>query len=371
MNFVFYVPHFKEGGLERSTTRLAEEVVRRGGRALLVTLRGDGKMLPEWPDAECVRVLGSRSAFTSIPALSRLLRRENIDVLVSAQDHANVSAVIARMLSRRTIPLILTERVSLTGSMKARGLFRRTVLARMVKWAYPKADVVVANSQDGAREVEEYMGWTRGRVETIYNPTVGSTIAGMAAEEVSDPWFAADEVPVVMGLGRLDEQKDFATLVRAVAVVRMTQECRLVIFGDGSLRDGIAGLATELEVAQHVRLEGFVENPYKYLSRSQAFVLSSRYEGLPNALIEAQACGVPAISTDCPTGPREILEDGKSGALVPVGDHVAMAEAIIRVLSDKELGESYVSSANAALDRFTPKSSYLQYEALVEAVHNG
>ena len=371
MKLAFFVPHFNDGGLERSTIRLAEEVVRRGGEALLVTLQGTGKMLPQWPDPGSVRVLHPRRAFTAIPALAKLLRRENMDALISAQDHANVAAVLARKLSRKKVPLILTERLSLRAAMNARGLFRRNVLSRLVAYAYPRADAIVANSYDGAREVESVLGWPVGRVTAIYNPTVNSSINKLANEEVDDVWFNSGGIPVIVGLGRLVKQKDFVTLIRAFAIARATEECRLVIFGDGPLRDELKMLSNELGVARQVRIEPFVNNPYKYLSRAALFVLSSRYEGLPNALIEAQACGLPTISTDCPTGPREILEDGASGMLVPVGDSESMARAITELLADRVQAQKYVDRANTGLNRFTPSQSYLRYEALIERIQAG
>ncbi len=371
MKIAFFIPHFTEGGLERSTLRLAEEIVNCGGEALLITLNATGKMVKMWPDADGLRVLNRRSTFTSIPALSRVIRLEKIDALISAQDHANIAAVLSRTLSGRKIPLILTERSFLHGSRKTRGLFRHIVLSRLMLCAYPKADAIVANSKDGARVVESYMGWSERRVKTIYNPTINHSIEKLQAEETDDPWFESNEVPVIMGMGRLDENKDFATLIRAFTRVRVVTECRLVIFGDGPLRGALAGLAVELGVAKHVRLEPFVENPFQFLSRSELFVLSSQTEGLPNALIEAQACGVPTVSTDCPTGPREILEDGESGALVPVGDHEAMAEQIVAILSDDNLARRYVDSANSGLDRFSPSECYSQYAALIAQIRAG
>lgn len=340
--------------------------MRRGDEAVLVTLRNTGKMLPQWPDSKSVRVLHRRSTFLAIPALSKLLRNEEMDVLISAQDHANVAAMLARKLSRKKIPLILTERLSLRAAMKARGWFRRKILSSLVAYAYPRADAVVANSQDGASEVESVLGWSAGRVSAIYNPTVSESISGLGAEDVDDEWFDPGGSPVVIGLGRLVEQKDFSTLVRAIAGVQESAECRLVIFGDGPLRSELKRLANDLGITEKVRIEPFVENPYKYLSRGAVFVLSSRYEGLPNALIEAQACGLPCVSTDCPTGPREILEDGGSGILTPMGDSELMAESIAKMLDDRNLAQAYVTKATAGLSRFTPAKCYSSYRDLVE-----
>jgi glycosyltransferase involved in cell wall biosynthesis len=370
MKFGFFVPHFSEGGLERSTLRLADEVVRQGGEALLITLRDNGRMLSMWPGSDSVRALGRRSAFMSIPSLARLLRKEDLDVLISAQDHANVAAVLARKLSRKETPLILTERVSMRAAMGARGWFRRKTLGRLIAYAYPRADVVLANSEAGAREIESVLNWPTGGAVTIYNPTADESISELAKEAVDNPWFVGGEIPVIVGMGRLVEQKDFATLIRAFSVVRNIQECRLVIFGDGPLRGDLERQTVELGISNDVLFESFVENPFKYLSRSATFVVSSKFEGLPNALIEAQVCGVPTVSTDCPTGPLEILQEGRAGALVPVGDYQAMASAIEGIIADPALAEKYVRAATVGLDRFRPTRCYSQYVELIEQVRS-
>src|SRR5262249_37227290 len=149
---------------------------------------------------------------------------------------------------------------------------------------------------------------------------------------LSHPWFAPGSLPVILGVGRLTWQKDFPTLIKAFALVRSRQPARLLILGEGEKRLELETIVKELGLAADVCLPGYVDNPFAYMHRCSAFVLSSASEGLPNSLIEAMACGAPVISTDCASGTAEILENGRYGPLVPVGDVEAMATAISATL---------------------------------------
>jgi glycosyltransferase involved in cell wall biosynthesis len=163
----------------------------------------------------------------------------------------------------------------------------------------------------------------------IYNPSVmASEVLEKAKSPLDHPWFKPDQPPVLIAIGRLEQQKDYPTMIKAFAEVRQAQPARLLILGEGRDRISLEKLIKEYGLDQDVSLPGFVSNPYAYLSRADLFVLSSRWEGLPTVLIEALCCGTQVVSTDCPSGPREILKDGKYGRLTPVGDVGALAAAI-------------------------------------------
>ena len=208
----------------------------------------------------------------------------------------------------------------------------RPRIRRLARWLYPRAEAIVGVSDGVARDVERCFALPAGRVRTIYNPIVDATLAERAAAVCPHPWFTAGDVPVLVTVGRLHPQKDHAGLLEAVRRVREKRPVRLVIFGEGPERDRLEALRRQLGLEQAVDLPGVTDNPYAAMSRAALFVLSSRFEGLPTVLVEALACGCPAVATDCPDGPAEILDRGRYGQLVPVGDAVGLAEAILTAL---------------------------------------
>jgi len=197
---------------------------------------------------------------------------------------------------------------------------------------YPWADAIIAVSRGIAEDLASLTGLPQERIIAIDNPILSETILTKLGEPLDHPWFAANSPPVILGAGRLVKQKDFPTLLKAFAQVRATRPARLMILGKGRKRTQLEALAWELGVAEDVAFPGFVPNPFPYMARAAVFVLSSAWEGLPGALVEALACGCPVVSTDCPSGPGEVLEQGKYGPLVPVKDAAALARAILSVL---------------------------------------
>jgi len=185
-------------------------------------------------------------------------------------------------------------------------------------------------------DLAQLMNVSRERITVIYNPSVvQAEVQAKAQAPLDHPWFKPDQPPVILAVGRLQVQKDYPTLIRAFALVRQTRPVRLLILGEGKERPLLEALVKELGLEQDVSLPGFVLNPYAYMARAALFVLSSRWEGLPTVLIEALCCGAPVVSTDCPSGPREILRDGQYGPLVPVGGVNALARAIETTLAAK------------------------------------
>ena len=204
---------------------------------------------------------------------------------------------------------------------------------------YPRADRIVAVSRDLAAEVRDFADIPEERITAIYNAVVDDDLYAASQEEADHPWLSPGEPPVILGVGRLVPRKGFDVLLRAFARVRRNRRVRLIVLGDGKTSGTsdvctaqLNALAQELDIANDVSLPGFRRNPFAYMARAKVFVLPSRFEGLPGVLIQAMACGCPVVSTDCPTGPREILEGGRYGPLVPVDDDGAMAVAIEDVL---------------------------------------
>ncbi|WP_020186882.1 glycosyltransferase [Methylopila sp. 73B] len=356
-----FIRSLKGNGAERSMGNLAAALAARGHEVDLVLANASGPFLKDVPpevrvvDLKVRTALGALSlavrrpsdfavllpvlaspraprALGAIPALARYLRARRPQALLSALDMGNVAAVIARDLAGVDVRVALSQRNHFTSDLLNARDPTVARLAPIVRRFYPRADRIVAVSDGVAEDLAERCGLPRTAVATIYNPVVGPSLARLAAEPVDEPWYGDGAGPVLLAVGKLKPQKDFPTLLRAFAALRATRPARLVILGEGPDRAALETLARELGVGGEVRMPGFDDNPFAHMARADLFVLSSAFEGLPGVLIQALACGCPAVSTDCPSGPREILEGGRHGALVPVGDATALASAIARAL---------------------------------------
>jgi glycosyltransferase involved in cell wall biosynthesis len=264
----------------------------------------------------------------SIGPLTSYLRRERPRVLVSSLTHANLVALLAARLARRATPVVVTVHNTMSQSTPEQGLLA-ALEPHLLRTFYPWAASVVAVSKGAADDLSRTSGLPRNLVQVVYNPVITPSIMALTRDAPDHPWFAPGQPPIILGVGRLTRQKDFPTLIRAFAEVRQRCVARLMILGEGEDRPVLEALAVELGVADDVALPGFRENAMAYIAGSALFVLSSAWEGLPTVLIEALAAGTQVVSTDCPSGPREILQDGRLGALVPVRDPAALATAIV------------------------------------------
>jgi glycosyltransferase involved in cell wall biosynthesis len=328
----FFLPSLVGGGAERVAINLAEGFAHRGVAADLVVVSGRGELAGQIPSGVRLVDLGASRVILGLPALVAYLRRERPSAIISFLDHAGIIALWARRLSGTSTRVICTVHNPLTHAAAKSLNLRSRVMPRFVRAFYPSADEVVAVSHGVARGVSDVTGMPLSRIRVIYNPVITPGLMAAAASGPGHPWLANGDTPVVLGVGRLTRQKDFATLIQAFAEVRRRRVARLIILGEGEERPALEALAGQLGIAHDVALPGFRENAVAYMAGSRLFVLSSVWEGLPTVLIEALAAGTRVVSTDCPSGPREILQDGRLGALVPVGDVAALAEAMIEAL---------------------------------------
>jgi glycosyltransferase involved in cell wall biosynthesis len=278
-----------------------------------------------------------------LPGLVDYLRSEQPDALLSVMSYGNLVAIWARELAGVSTRIVVSERNTLSHSLIAtrsrRRRWRFRYLPPLIRRTYPLADAVTTVSDGVADDLAAVTGLSRDQLVTVYNPVVTERLLAGAREPLKHPWFQPDEIPVVLGVGRLRPQKDFPTLLQAFALLVGRRPARLVILGEGASRPKLERLATELGIEQHVEMPGFVRNPFSYMARASVFALSSKFEGLPGTLIQAMACGCNVVSTDCPSGPREILDGGRHGNLVPVGDASALAAAIERSLNSPKSPE--------------------------------
>ena len=323
---------------------LAHGLVTQGLNVDLVLASATGPYLQEVSGDLNIIDLQVQGVLKSVPALTAYLRRTRPEVMVSTLQYANLAALWARRLSGVPTRVYLREAnmLSVGGSASPKS---RLILS-FVKRFYPWADGIIAVSNGVGEDVGRFTGINPSKICTVYNPVVTEELLIKSHEPVTHPWFS-EEVPVVLGVGRLTKQKGFATLVRAFAELRQVRPTKLVILGEGEDRSALQGLVDDLNLTQDVDMPGFVDNPFAYMANASVFVLSSAWEGLPGVLIQALACGCPVVSTDCPSGPAEVLEGGRYGDLVPVGDASAMAAATLRTLESPLSSEKLATRAQA------------------------
>lgn len=327
-----YGSHRGPNGIGRVICNLANGAVGHGVAVDLLVSHADSADLALLDGGVRVVTLGAHRGRAAVARLADYLQRERPAVLLGNREWANRQALAARR--RAAVPVRLAFRV---GSPPSAGSARRHWPSRLwhrarLRQTYRQADRVIAISAGVATDVLALTGLPGERVVTLKNPSIPIDLDQFASAAAPHPWLEQRDVPVVLTAGRLVEVKDFGTLLRAFAALRRQRPGRLVILGEGPQRGALLSLAEQLGVAQDVALPGFAGNPAAWMARAALFVVSSRYEGGPNVLIEALACGTPAVSTDCPHGPREILDHGRWGRLVPVGDAAALAAAMAATL---------------------------------------
>ncbi|MEM8613196.1 MAG: glycosyltransferase, partial [Cyanobacteria bacterium P01_H01_bin.105] len=335
-----FIPNLDGGGAERVMLHLAEGFSKRGFNVDLVVAQAEGAYLSNIPDAIRLVNLDAKSPvllFKTI-ALKQYLKQEQPAFLISTLDIFS-SATWAKRLAGVKTQVVMCVQTNLSQQFRD----RHAMLMQKLKWAvvqrfYPLADAIVTASEGVARDLEQHTKIPMQQMTVIHNPVVTSDFTQKTQATVTHPWFADDQPPVLLGVGRIVKQKSFATLIHAFARVRKRHPAKLMILGDVDPREPDVKPELELLIEKFglqddVLFLGFVENPYAYMARANVFVLSSIYEGFGNVVAEAIAAGTPVVSTDCESGPAEILNKGQYGELVPVGDHEAMADAIVATLN--------------------------------------
>ncbi|NGY05400.1 glycosyltransferase [Solimonas terrae] len=326
------------GGVERVINLLAGELAQKV-RVDLLTIKQQGPHVDGIPRNVRLIPLTARHAWTASSEIAAYLSSERPDVLLVAKDRAGRAALRAQRRVDSPSRLWLQIHTNMTQSLAGSGRISRAWRLAAMRRIYPLADGIVAVSRGVRDDLIRECRLQPERVHVIHNPAIPRDIEQLAQAPVPHPWLADPERPVIIGMGRLTEQKDFRTLLAGFA--RLPSPVRLILLGDGEQRAALQRLADELGVAERVLFAGFRKNPYAWLARARLFVLSSRWEGFGNVLAEALALGVPCVSTDCPSGPSEILDGGRFGELVPVADverlAIAMQETLTRPVDAERL----------------------------------
>jgi glycosyltransferase involved in cell wall biosynthesis len=329
-----FLPSLSAGGSELFMIKLANGFVAKGHRVDLVLASRNGGSAGRLDTRVEIVDLATKSCLAAFWPLVSYLKRERPPVLLSGLVHTNIIAIIAARLAFARTRVFARE--STTPSVND-GLLvgkKSRFVAHLRRWVYPLAAIVIAPSNGVADDLAKYLGVPRKKIVVIHNGVDLDGVRNDAAQSVEHPFFLTGE-PVILSVGRLCVEKDFATLIRAFSQVLSDCPARLIILGEGALRAELSALVDSLKISERVSLPGFVDNPSKYIRKAAVFVLSSICEGFPNVLLEAMAVGTPVVSTDCRSGPREILMNGRWGVLVGIQDIDAMRNSIIDALQGR------------------------------------
>ncbi|MEM4168107.1 MAG: glycosyltransferase [Candidatus Caldarchaeum sp.] len=331
-HLAFFVPSLAGGGAERVVLTLANYFAAQGHTVDLVLSRGAGAYEKELHPGVEVFLLDTPRRILATPKLAHYLRTRRPEAMLSTIN--NFAAVLAKRWARVPTRIVIREATTPSRALQAKQISKKGALVTRwgIRWLYPHADAVIAVSRGVAHDLQQLAPIHDSKLHVIYNPVLSDELLRKANAPLEHEWFQPDQPPVVLAAGRLIPLKGFDTLLQAFAQVVQTVDARLVILGEGDDRSRLTQIAQMLDIEARIDLPGFDPNPFRYMRRASVFVLSSRYEGLPNVLIQAMACGCPVVSTNCVSGPDEILDGGKYGELVPVDDVDAMAAAIRRVL---------------------------------------
>ena len=371
----FVIPNLGGGGAQRVLLNILRHIDHSKFDPHLILFEKKrfekkGDLLFDLPSDINVRVLRSKKYRRFLKwfyflKLVKLLKAEGPDAVVSFMWKLNAAVLLSKKMSRTKAKIIISERGS-TAIYNGRFVNFQRSLA--IRFFYPKAEKIIFPSRDMADKIVKSYGIEKQKMNIIHNPVDIAMITERAQERIEDPVYQAKN-NIIISIGRLGKEKGFAYLIRAISLLSKNDiDCKLVILGEGAEENNLYNLSKELNIEDRVRFLGFRSNPYKYLARSKIFVLSSLYEGFPNVLLEAMALGVPSIATRCPTGPEEIITDEVNGLLIPQADEKALANAIKKLLLDKDLRERLSEAARKRAEDFRVEKIIMQYEDVIDNV---
>jgi len=358
LRVAFFLPHFAGGGVERVAVNLAMVYLGLGMNVVFVLAYANGVPVGSLPkDVRIINLKAERVLF-ALSSLVRYLRDEQPDVMFSAPQHTHIILLLAKMISRSRVRTMLHVGNHVSTQVQSSGKLQDRSYPILLRFLKGYADAFIAVSEGVASDLAYAAKVPLEKIRVVYNPIYRVEMEELMERPVEHPWFSEGQPPVILAAGRLVEQKDYPTLFRAFSRLRYQRSVHLVILGEGRLLPELKKLATELNIAEDLDFHGFTTNPYCFMARCSVFVLSSAWEGFANVVAEALACGAQVVSTDCRSGPEEILANGQYGQLVPVGDDVALADAILKAL-DHPLPEDFLRQRGRSFTAATAARQYL------------
>ncbi|MFH0846029.1 MAG: glycosyltransferase [Patescibacteria group bacterium] len=372
----FYTIALHSGGGERVLLDLAQGFVEDGFKVDLLLFRREGSLKDKVDSRiNIIELESSRIAFSIFPIIKYLREKKPLFIL-GTSEHANLILILAKMISMTKTKIFVRVGMTFSDLFKQYKNKRDRLIPFLIKFLYPYADKIIANSQNVAFDLERVSKIPKNKIQVIYNPKFISEIEKRA---VQGEWKYSDKF-TILAIGRLQKQKDFETLIKAFSLVKQKIDAQLIILGEGGEKDNLNNLIYELNLRGYVYLVGFVENPYLYMKNADVFVSSSLWEGFSNALVEAGILSLPIIATDCGSGSRELLaprsdfnktlEKGKieyvqNGILVAKQDIEKIAEAIICLFEDEVLRKKYSERIQKQSQKFEIKKILEEYKKLI------
>jgi len=351
------------------TMLLAEKFADLGYEIDLILAKKRGQYLQQLSHNINLVDKKDKKVFLSVNSIGKYMKDTTPKVLISANERINIVALLAKKIYKAQTKVIITIHINNTKQIRNenRGFFiyvYRKLIIFIARLTYKWADHVVTVSQGVAADAAKIFKIPPSKIKVIHNPIVTGNIEYKMKLPVDHPWLKPEEKQVILGIGRLVNQKDFYTLLSSFALVKKSMPgAKLIILGEGPQREKLEEKILALGLKEHVAMPGFVDNPYNYLYNASVFVLSSAWEGFGNVLVEAMATGTPVVSTDCPSGPAEILCDGKYGPLVSPGDIKGLATAIVKILENPPSSEQLKRRAND----FTVEKAAEEYMKIINA----
>lgn len=361
------MPSLRVGGAEKRTLALLSHLDRKAFAPSLIVQHGDGPLWQDLPpDVPLIDLNTPRMRFV-IPEMRAALRKTKPDVVFALIEHTCIAVAMAMRAEHPKPPLIFSIRSNVSRSLSGMSLPMRLAYRAAFQRYFPDAAAIVAVSRGAGDEFARLTPAIRDRISVLPSPVISPDLAEQS-RIAPDHLLARSEVPYILACGRLVSEKGFATLIRAFARVRARRNVRLFILGEGPQRKPLEALIKELHLRGSVAMPGRVNIPYRYMGSAAAFVLSSRWEGMPGVLIEAMACGAPAIATDCKFGPGELIQHGLNGLLAKPDDVNSLEEQIQRVLSDRTLAARLGAAGKASIAPYSEAAACAAHEELFHSL---
>lgn len=354
----FILASFNVGGVEKNTLRLAKAMLDKGYEVDLLVIRNEGIYKSNVDSRINVICLNKNSALRSIRSIAKYLKHTQPAALISAKDYINLVVLISKLLVNVGTKIIISVRTNLTTELKHMTLLNRVIMTVMIKLLYPFADYIVTVSKGVAKDLRKILKIKNENIKVIYNPIVDNEITEKLNQKLDVSKYGNSKI--VVSVGRLEVQKDYPTLIKAFKFVLNEVNSFLLILGEGKEREKIENLIEKLGLNDNVELIGNTDNPYMYMAASDLLVLSSKWEGFGNVIAEALAVGTPVVSTDCPSGPSEILDGGEYGILVPTENPEELAKGILNAFKkDWDKNELIQRSKEFTVEKAAQKYSDL------------